>query len=133
MLQTFTKLLEMNLLSKESSLENLDKILPFLLHPNNWIRNQALIYVTTLSDPQIGILGKAEVFCLVKPKLKKFLKQGQKVFQIYGDDLNISKLVPPLSREVYDKEIQGQKVPKLKFDIKDSNLSDEDKYSKGLI
>ena len=39
MIKTLTKLIELNLLSKADCLENLDKILPFLLHPNNWIRN----------------------------------------------------------------------------------------------
>lgn len=121
------------MLSKQDSLENLDKILPFLVHPNNWIRNAAIEFVKILSDPATGILSLAETYCLVKPKLKKFLKKGQKVFQIYGSDLTESKLTPPLSRDQYDKEVQGQKIAQNRLVIQDSNLSNEDKMAKALL
>jgi hypothetical protein len=42
MIKSLTKLLQFKLLSKADSLDNLDKLLPFLLHPNTWIRDQAM-------------------------------------------------------------------------------------------
>lgn len=98
MINTLNKLLEFGLLSKADSLENLDKLLPFLLHPNTWIREGAMNFIKYLSDPSNKILSKAEVYCIIRPKLKQYLKKGEKVFDIYGDDLCQQKLKPPLSR-----------------------------------
>jgi phosphoinositide-3-kinase regulatory subunit 4 len=42
MINALIKLLEFRLISKVDSLENLDKLLPFLLHPNTWIREASI-------------------------------------------------------------------------------------------
>ena len=98
MINTLNKLLEFGLLSKADSLENYEKLLPFLLHPNTWIREGTIKFIKYLADPQNKILSKAESYCIIRPKLKKFVKKGEKVYEIYGDDLNMLKLKPPLSR-----------------------------------
>ena len=106
MVDTLYKLLEFGLLSKPDSLENLDKLLPFLLHPNTWIRECAMNYIKYLSDDKNKILTSAEVYCLIRPKLKKYLKKGEKLLKIY-EDLILTKLKPPLSRNIFDEEIKG--------------------------
>lgn len=87
MINTLNKLLEFGLLSKADSLENLEKLLPFLLHPNTWIREGAMKYIMFLADPTNKLLSKAESYCIIRPKLKQYLKKGEKVFEICGDDL----------------------------------------------
>ena len=49
-IKALTKLLEFRLMSKEGSLENLDKLLPFLLHPNTWVRQEAMRYINFMAD-----------------------------------------------------------------------------------
>ena len=52
----------------------IDKLMPFLLHPNAWIREQSVRFMTQLcSSNQNALLSKAEVFCLVRNNLKDFL------------------------------------------------------------
>ena len=87
MIDSLNKLLEFGLLSKGDSLENLEKLLPFLLHPNTWIREGAIKYIKFVADPTNKLLTKAETHCIIKPKLKQYLKKGEKVYEIYGDDL----------------------------------------------
>ena len=107
MISTLNKLLEFGLLSKADSLENLEKLAPFLLHPNTWIREDAIKYVRFLADTgRQQMFTKAEVYCLIRPLVKKHLKKGEKVYDIH-DDLHLSKLKPPLSRFVYESEIKG--------------------------
>jgi hypothetical protein len=45
------------LISKNDAFENLDKLLPFLLHPNTWIREEAINYIKFLADPKNDILS----------------------------------------------------------------------------
>ena len=87
MIKALNKLLDFKLISKKNALENLDKLLPFLLHPNTWIRKEVITYIQKLCDPSIRILNTAEAYCLVKPKLKKYLRKKQKVYTIYDNDL----------------------------------------------
>lgn len=125
MIRTLTKLLEFKLLSKPVCLENLDKLLPFLLHPNTWIRSETIEFIKFMADPKNQILTKAEGYCLIRPKLKKYLAENEKVYEIYGDDLQESKLRPPLSKEVYEREIRVQGTINA-----DYSLSEDDKYAK---
>lgn len=97
MIRTLRKLLEYRLLSKSESLENLDNLLPYLVHPNTQIREETINFISVLANPSSKILTKAEVYCLIRPKLKKYLLPHEKVFDIYGGDLNQSKLKHPLS------------------------------------
>jgi hypothetical protein len=38
-------------MSKREAFEHLDKLLPFLVHPNTWIREETINYITLFSDP----------------------------------------------------------------------------------
>ena len=116
MLNTLTKLVEFRLLSKTDSLSILDELLPFLLHPNTWIREQTINFIQALSDPKNEILSKAQAYCLIRPKLKKYLGKYEKVYDICGGDLTKEKLKPHLSREVYDSEIRGTNPQNMQLD-----------------
>lgn len=56
MVKCLTKLLEFRLISKTDAFENLDKLLPFLLHPNTWIREETITFIKFLSDPKNEVL-----------------------------------------------------------------------------
>jgi len=107
MIKTLNKLLEFGLLSKADSLENLEKLMPLLLYPNAWVRESVLRYIKFLADPYNNILTKGESYCLIRNKLKRYLKKGEKVYEICGDDLTEAKLKPPLSRLIYLSEMKG--------------------------
>jgi len=47
-------------------------------------------------------LTQGESYCLIRPKLKKYLKKNEKVYLIYGEDLTLEKLKPALSRDVFE-------------------------------
>ena len=53
-IKTLGGLLKLRLISKETLLDDkdnlLDKILPFLLHPNTWIREETLNFILILAD-----------------------------------------------------------------------------------
>ena len=84
--------------------------MPYLLYPNNWIREGVIRFIKFLADPKNKILAKAEVYCLIRPKLKQYLRKGEKVFEIIGDDLQQNKLKPFLSRNIYTEELKGVKM-----------------------
>lgn len=67
MIKALNKLLEFRLLSKNDSLENLEKLLPFLLHPNTWIREGAIDYINYMANPKNKILTIADAYCLLRP------------------------------------------------------------------
>lgn len=83
----------MNLISKATLLDDyqsknknivnhslLEKLLPFLLHPNTWIREETLNFVVILCDHQhTQLLSKAEVYCMVRNKLKPYLQDAASV------------------------------------------------------
>lgn len=86
-IKTLGNLLHLGLIPKSAILDDvqamgaaaisdtwLDKLLPFLLHPNTWIREATLKFITTLCDyKNTRLLTKAEVFCMVRNKIKPYL------------------------------------------------------------
>ena len=86
-IRTLTRLLKQGLIPKSAVLDNLysedsttisdnwlDRLLPFLLHPNTWIREATLTFITTLFDTDKNkLLKKAEIYCIIRNKLKPYL------------------------------------------------------------
>ena len=85
MIVTLNKLLEFNLLSKEESLEILQKLVPLTRHSNTWISEGASRYINYMSDTANKILTSAEVYCLIRPLVKKQKKLAKS---------NLSKNLP---------------------------------------
>lgn len=59
----------------------------FLCHPNQWIRQGAKQFLEYLQDPKNKILTSAEAYCLVRPVVKKAMKQA-KLLQNVDENLS---------------------------------------------
>jgi len=49
--KSLKSLLEFKLISKKDAFENLDKLLPLLVHPNTWIRLEVLEFIKYMAYP----------------------------------------------------------------------------------
>lgn len=110
----------------------LDKLLPFLLHPNTWIREETLNFILILSDHQnTKLLTKAEVYCVIGRKLRPFLQNVESTHQILFSGSQTKELLPllraPLSRNIFESMA---KADHKKFEnLMEQKLSDTDKYA----
>ena len=148
-IKTLGRLLQLGLIPKAAVLDDfqsggsgavsdnwLDKLLPFLLHPNTWIREATLKFIKILSDHEnTKLLTKAEVFCIIRNKLKPYLKNAVSSLQFMQVKYEPSDLLEclrkPLSGHVFESVVKGQleqlaQQPELK-------LSDTDKYAQSLL
>ena len=126
-IKTLGRLLQLGLIPKAAVLpdstdpmkENwLDKLLPFLVHPNTWIREATLNFILILSDHEnTKLLTKAEVFCIIRTKLKPYLKNALSSLRFIQNSVSaegssgpsalLQELRPALSRSVYESVVRG--------------------------
>ena len=112
-----------------------DKLLPFLLHPNTHIREATLNFIVTLSDYEnVKILSKAEVVCVLRNKLKPYLKDPVTAIQFLMKRSEpqelLDKLRTPLSRNTYENMVKtDQKKLENQSQLK---KSDSDNYALNL-
>ena len=144
-IRTLASLLRMNLISKATLLDDyqsknknivnhslLEKLLPFLLHPNTWIREETLNFIIILCDHKhTKLLSKAEVYCMVRNKLKPYLQDAASATQfLMGDKAaeDLMKLLRiPLSRNTFEMVV---KTDTRNFeDEQELKLSHSDKYA----
>lgn len=101
--------------SKESSgaasHHRLDRLLPFLLHPNTWIREETLNFILILSDHEnTKLLTKAEVFCVIRKELKPYLRDAESANLILLSSSTARDLLPllrtPLSRNTFESMVK---------------------------
>ena len=135
----------MNLISKATLLDDyqaknknvinhglLEKLLPFLLHPNTWIREEALNFVVILCDHKnTKLLNKAEVYCMVRNKLKPYLQDASSVTQFMLADRTAEDLIKllrvPLSRNTFEMLV---KTDTRNYEDKEElKISYSDKYA----
>ena len=89
-IRTLNNLIALRLISKASILDDTDpnnkdgnnhdilkKTIPFLLHPNAQIREATLNFVGILSDENTQIFTKAEVYCIIRPLIKPYLRNQE--------------------------------------------------------
>lgn len=69
MIHTMHLLLKMEYLETLKGIELFKKILPFIMHPNLWIRNEVIEFSNTL----INILSQGEVYTYLRPDFKNYL------------------------------------------------------------
>jgi hypothetical protein len=138
-------LLKLRLISKATLLDDfqsknkdtvshhlLDKLLPFLLHPNTWIREETLNFIMVLSDHEnTKLLTKAEVFCVIRRKLKPYLQDSESANLFLLSSSTPRDLLPqlraPLSRNTFESMV---KTDHKKFEHQQQlKLSDTDKYA----
>lgn len=144
LIRTLTSLLKMSLIPKSALLDDfqstgemgfhhlLDKLLPFLLHPNAWIREETVKFVQILCDHEnTKLLSKAEVYCIVSRKLKPYLLQPETAGQILFSRAKASDLLPllrtPLSRSVFDLKVKTD--PKKLEVLNNLKLTESDQYA----
>ena len=89
------------MLSRDTLLDYLRKMLPFLLHPNKWIQEEVLNYIYSLTE----VFTQAQTFCFVRPLLFPYLKEN--IILIKKGDFE-PFLRESLSRLIFDFEVRGR-------------------------
>ncbi|XP_044166788.1 LOW QUALITY PROTEIN: phosphoinositide 3-kinase regulatory subunit 4-like [Acropora millepora] len=115
-LNALTCLAELGLLQKPALRELVSEIVPFLCHPNMWIRYGAVGFVAAVAR----ILNVADVHCNLLPLLQPFLKQP--VVQVDKEVILVSLLKEPINRSVYDFIVKSQHVVSLFDSLQDRQL-----------
>jgi hypothetical protein len=91
-IRTLNSLISLRLISKASILDEIDskskdgnnhdilnKTIPFLLHPNAQIREATVNFIGILSNENTKIFNRAEVYCIIRPLVKPYLKNQDAV------------------------------------------------------
>lgn len=115
-LNALTCLAELGLLQKPTLQELVSEIVPFLCHPNMWIRYGAVGFVAAVART----LNIADVHCNLLPLLRPFLKQP--VVQVDQEVILVSLLKEPINRGVYDFIIRSPHVASLFDSLQDRQL-----------
>ncbi|XP_031568622.1 phosphoinositide 3-kinase regulatory subunit 4-like [Actinia tenebrosa] len=103
-LNALTCIAELGLLRKPTLLELVSEIVPFLCHPNMWVRYGAVGFVAAVART----LNVADVHCHLLPLLQSFLKQP--VIQVDQEVILVSLLKEPINRAVYDFVIKSPQI-----------------------
>lgn len=97
-LLTMKSLAEINFFSRRFLLDLLEETLPFLIHPNLWLRNASAGVITSIKNN----LSQVDVHCLVIPKIKGYLKSSSNSLWAVNEVSILSKVKRPLERQVYE-------------------------------
>lgn len=101
-IESFSSLLEMEIMKKSIILENVNEIVPMLIHPNQWIRSKSIGVVIQLSKK----MDIVDFNCYVLPALKPYFVE---VPQDFEDEMLLLHLIKnPLSRQVYQQLTNGK-------------------------
>jgi len=87
-------------------------MLPLLLHPNAWIREETLYFIKSLFDLKNSSINKTEVFCLLRNKLSPYFNDKSSVFYLLDEKMKTEDLMevlkPPLSRSTFEIYIEAE-------------------------
>nr|XP_054768213.1 phosphoinositide 3-kinase regulatory subunit 4-like [Lytechinus pictus] len=95
-LKSVTGLVQLGLLQKPALMEMANELVPYVCHPNLWIRQATVGFVAAIAKS----LNIADVHCNLTPLLLPFLKKP--IIQIDKEAIIMSVLKSPVSRAVYD-------------------------------
>ncbi|CAH1773990.1 unnamed protein product [Owenia fusiformis] len=109
-LSAMTSLTELGLLQKPILHEFIVEVVPFLCHPDTWVRYAAVGFISATARS----LNIADMHCNLLPLVKPFLKQ--QVLQVGKEVVLMNALKEPLSRTIYDYILRSPHIEKL-FDI----------------
>ncbi|KAK3748325.1 hypothetical protein QZH41_018306 [Actinostola sp. cb2023] len=115
-LNSLTCLAELGLLPKPTLHELVSEIVPFLCHPDMWVRYGAVGFVAAVART----LNVADVHCNLLPLLQPFLKQS--VIQVDQEVILVSLLKEPIDRSVYDFIIKSSHINALFDSLQDRQL-----------
>ncbi|XP_063965336.1 phosphoinositide 3-kinase regulatory subunit 4-like [Lytechinus pictus] len=95
-LKSVTGLVQLGLLQKPALMEMANELVPYVCHPNLWIRQATVGFIAAIAKS----LNIADVHCNLTPLLLPFLKKP--IIQIDKEAIIMSVLKTPVSRAVYD-------------------------------
>ncbi|KAI0132396.1 hypothetical protein BJ170DRAFT_613811 [Xylariales sp. AK1849] len=98
-LHSLAELSNLGLLSKAKIWELVDVVARFTMHPNPWIRESAVEYLSSAT----GLLSPADIRCIVLPHVKPFLKGA--IIPEFSELGLLDALKKPLSRTVFDQAL----------------------------
>jgi phosphoinositide-3-kinase regulatory subunit 4 len=91
-------LAEINFFGHRFLLELLDEVIPFVIHPNLWLRNASVGVITTIKKN----LSEVDVHCHVIPRLKVYLNPTANSIWGLNEVSILTKVRKPLDRQVYE-------------------------------
>ncbi|KAL3105847.1 hypothetical protein niasHT_026622 [Heterodera trifolii] len=95
-------LCQRQLLPKAAICELLADLVPFLVHPNKWLRI-AVINILTILETSAGIgcaFTVADIYCKLTPLVTPFLRQP--LIRLNNRAVLYESLVPPIGRQIWD-------------------------------
>jgi phosphoinositide-3-kinase, regulatory subunit 4 len=98
-LHSLAELANLGLLSKPKTLELVDVVARFTMHPNIWIREAAAQFLSSATS----LLSPADVRCLVLPHVKPFLRGA--IVPKFSELALLDALKKPLNRQVLDQAL----------------------------
>ncbi|GLH13555.1 Phosphoinositide 3-kinase regulatory subunit 4 [Gryllus bimaculatus] len=103
-INAMTALTELGLLQKSALYELLAETACFLVHPNLWVHQAIVGFISAMSR----ILNLVDVQCKVMSVIRPYLKY--QVIQADKEVILLNALVPPVPRIVYDSMIKCQDI-----------------------
>lgn len=97
-LLTIKSLAEINFFRHRFMLDLLEEILPFVIHPNLWLRHASVGVITSIKKN----LSDVDVHCHIIPKLKPYLRLSSGSLYGVNEVSVLSKSILPLDRQVYE-------------------------------
>jgi len=90
------------LLQKHTLQRFISDIVPFLCHPNDWIRYAAAGFISCCAK----IMNVADVYCSLMPEVKPYLKKP--IVELQNETILLSLLKDQIPRQVYDSLTKSQ-------------------------
>ncbi|CAO0789210.1 unnamed protein product [Mucor circinelloides] len=97
-LNSLTSLSDLGLFQKMKIWELTSIIWPLICHPNAWIRNAAVGFISS----SVKHLPKTDLWCIIYPMIRPFLRSD--ISQVTEESL-LENIETPISRQVYEQSI----------------------------
>ncbi|KAL9539523.1 hypothetical protein MBANPS3_010209 [Mucor bainieri] len=95
-LNSLTSLSDLGLFQKMKLWELTSIIWPLMCHPNTWIRNAAVGFISS----SVKHLPKTDLWCIIYPMIRPFLRSD--IAQVNEESL-LQNMETPISRQVYEQ------------------------------
>lgn len=105
-LLTIKSLAEINFFGHRFLLDLLEETLPFVIHPNLWLRNACVGVIRSIKDN----LSQVDVHCHVIPRLRAYLNPSSPAIWAVNEISILSKVRKPLERQVYESCARAKSV-----------------------
>lgn len=116
-LNSMADLAELGLIQKQMLYEFIGETVPFLCHPNLWIRHGAVGFVCAVAKT----LSLADLQCKLMPLLQPFLSRN--VIQLDSEVVLLDAISEPLTREQFDYLVKLPMLQPFLEDLRERQLS----------